>query len=84
MTTVELIPASMFSCDECGRDNFVRHRRVEVESLEGTEILEEAREESRELMETLGFFVDGFFLQVPTEVTCSHCKAEFAVDLGER
>lgn len=87
MTTdrVELLPAFLWICHACGRDNFARCRMVDRESLEGTEILEDAVEECAELTRELGLTVDGYFLMAPQTVTCAHCQAEFETEIdGEQ
>lgn len=74
--TVELIPASMWVCDACGRDNFVRHRRVEWDSDEAAKIIAQLADgEDIDDMATAGEW-----LIAPTEVVCGHCKAEFTVE----
>ena len=71
-TKVELLPAHMWICDACGRDNFVRCRQVDPESDEG-----------RELAEDAGRFMEGDFLTAPDRVACDFCHAEFDVEMGE-
>jgi hypothetical protein len=75
--TVELIPAYMFVCDECGRDNFIRVRGIEPESAEGRELAAFA-EGVRRLVG--GEVVATRFLDPPREVVCGGCGSTFAVD----
>jgi hypothetical protein len=85
--TVELLPAFMWVCDSCGRDNFERCRRVDPESIEGTELFAEVAAENAELAEDLGesLTVGGEFLAAPQRVKCGHCGAEYATEIdGDR
>lgn len=73
MKSVELLPAHLWICDECGRDNFVRCLEIDPES-----------DRARSLAEEFGVeFTDGHFLAAPTEVECFHCGACFSVDAEE-
>lgn len=65
---VELLPAYMFDCPDCGRENFARGL---VPSLSEEEI-EEMRAEMG-----LSEFDAGHFMQMPTEVSCKHCWSKF-------
>jgi hypothetical protein len=81
--SVELLPAFLFVCDECGRDNFSRMHRIEPESLEGTEIAEEIGRENAELAETFGLTVGGDYMVMPDEVVCEFCGTVFEVNDGD-
>jgi hypothetical protein len=80
---VELVQAFLWTCEDCGRDNFERAIRVEPESLEGQEVAEFAKsaaEEANESAQALGIEIGGDFLMAPTSVKCQHCGAEFSTD----
>lgn len=66
--TVELRMAFAFTCEECGRDSFVRG--IVPESLEG-QIPEDV---------DLGDFDGGEWVMRPERVTCGHCGLMFAVE----
>lgn len=64
---IELHPAHVWDCDECGRENFCRGI-----------VVEPSEEERAEMEEAMGEpFVMGDWLTAPNEVTCAHCGAEF-------
>lgn len=73
--TVELLPAFLWVCDVCGRDNFERCRRIEPESLEAAEL--------QAFAEEFKIHHEGDFLESPGEVKCAYCGAEFDVDFSE-
>jgi len=67
MSEVELHPAHVWTCEECGRDNFCRGVVAEFDS-----------EDRAEFVETFGEKpLPGFWMTAPTEVTCGHCGVEF-------
>lgn len=70
--SVDLHQAFLWTCDDCGRDNFERAITVDPESIHPDD-LAEAREA----------FGDGIFLKAPTRVTCEHCGARFAACDGD-
>ncbi len=53
MKTVELIPASMFVCDECGRDSFVRHIVLD-EDARTDEMIALEEKANLEIIEAIG------------------------------
>jgi len=65
---VELHPAFVWDCDECGRENFVR-----------AVVAEMSEEEEAEAKEYFGYepWEDGEFLRSPKTVQCEFCGAEF-------
>jgi rubredoxin len=86
MRKVELHPAHLWTCDDCGRDNFERAIRVEPESLEGQEVYELTQllaEEANESAEVLGIVVGGEWTMRPDHVKCRHCGAEFETLKGD-
>lgn len=81
---VELHQAFLWTCEECGRDNFERAVHLSPESVEGRELSLRAREaygDASEAAEALGVETDGAWLMAPSRVRCSSCSAEFkAID----
>lgn len=76
MRTVELRQAFMWTCDECGAENFAR--AIAVESKTQQEVEEQIRgdlglEEYESIPEGHG----GQFVMAPTTVTCTHCCTEY-------
>jgi hypothetical protein len=65
---VELRPAYVFDCDECGRENFVRGIVPEFSEEELAEIRLEQGIEPWEM---------GDFVTMPEVVKCQHCNAVF-------
>jgi hypothetical protein len=83
MDTIELHQAFVFTCEDCGRDTFVRAVEISPEAMEGTEMDDETREsltDANEAAEACGINVGGTWLMAPDTVTCSHCGAEFATE----
>jgi len=82
--TVELHQAFLWTCEECGRDNFERAVHLAPESVEGRELSLQAREayaDASEAAEALGVELDGAWLMAPSRVRCPHCGTEFeAID----
>ncbi len=72
MKKIELRPAYIWDCDECGIENFERTIIIPIE-----ELTEEEREQfsEEELQEFLG--EDGSFQSMPNNVTCSNCDTEY-------
>jgi|MGYP000857371317 hypothetical protein len=85
MKSVELHDAFFFSCEECGKDNFVRSISISPEELEDTEdqaILDEMTTAMREIAEN--FKEEGLILEqgqklmlCPRFVTCQFCAEKF-------
>lgn len=72
---IDLHPAHVWDCEECGRENFCRCVAVELDPSDpcDAELLEIARAECTET----GNKVEGFWQTAPETVTCAHCGAEF-------
>jgi hypothetical protein len=79
---VELHQAFVWTCEDCGRDNFERGTIIEPEAMAGTP--EQLRSEA-ELQEAniclSALDIDarvGFtWMTAPVRVTCGHCGAKF-------
>jgi rubrerythrin len=73
MASVELHPAFLWTCDECGRDSFARAILVDPESLDAAD---------RERLDAiLGEGWDGAeALMAPAEVTCPYCGATYEAE----
>jgi rubredoxin len=63
---VELLPAYMWDCPECGGENFERGIVPEM-----------SEEDKAELREEHGVVEDGHWMLMPSKVTCRHCEATF-------
>jgi hypothetical protein len=73
---VELRPAYVWDCEECGRENF--HRGL---------VPELSAEERYELLESHGLdaWEAGAFVAMPERVICSYCGSTFqAAHFGDR
>jgi hypothetical protein len=70
MTTVELHMAFLWTCDDCGRDNFVRGVTVAPEAIDPDEL-------PGDVAEWLDAGGDGGWMSAPDRVTCEHCRATF-------
>lgn len=65
---VELRPAFVWDCPECGREHFARAVVPEMSPEREAEMRNEYGIES---------WVEGDFLLAPDRVTCPHCEIEF-------
>lgn len=65
---VELVPAWLWTCDECGRDNFERSIVAELSAEEMDELKQDHGIEE---------FHEGDFLSAPDQVVCQGCGEEF-------
>jgi len=65
---VELVPAWLWTCDNCGRDNFERSVVAELSAEEMDELKQEHGVEE---------FHEGDFLSAPEQVCCKGCGEEF-------
>jgi hypothetical protein len=74
--TVELVQAFLWTCDDCGRDNFERAITVSPESISPDNLPESVDPEILEQWTSAGG--EGCFMMAPDRVKCSHCQAEFA------
>lgn len=74
MEKVELLPAFVWDCPQCGRENFVRGLVPELDEDELAEVRDRLGVEPWE---------EGFPLMAPSEVECSHCKSGWqSIDFG--
>lgn len=72
---VELIPAFLWFCNECGTENYSRCLVPEMSEAEMDELREEHGVEAWEA---------GMFCCKPARVICSFCNGEFqTVDFGK-
>lgn len=72
---VEMHQAYLWTCDDCGRDQFERAIPVARDSLD---------EEDKEAFDALLEGVDGVHaLAAPQEVTCKDCGAKFRATYGD-
>ena len=80
LASVELHQAFVWTCDDCGRDNF--ERSVVYEPLASE------KDEHLRLLHGLGAdesipeTLDCDLVTAPDRVACSHCGARFDVDFG--
>jgi hypothetical protein len=72
--TVELHLAYLWTCDNCGRDNFDRAVSVPASAV----TLEGQSEEVREWIES---GESGDFQAKPDRVKCLHCSAEYDTEV---
>lgn len=72
---VELFTAFVFTCDDCGRDTFVRSAVFEPGSIDI-----DGLRESEEIKEWIAEGGSGEFCTAPVRVACSHCCAKFDVE----
>jgi hypothetical protein len=70
--TVELLPAFVWCCEDCGRDTFCRALVVEMEPDKRRELLAH-----NDISEMEG----GEFVAVPESVTCPHCGSTFETEV---
>lgn len=66
MKEVELFPAFMWDCDNCGRENFVRATIPQL-----------SEEERAELKYEYDIDMDGFIMESPKRVICKFCETKF-------
>lgn len=71
---VELHDAFFFICPECGKTTFLKGMIQEMSEEDLTEMKSVAGIDLED---------DGYFLNIPEEVACHHCKEGFDVDLEE-
>lgn len=71
MKEVELQPAHVWTCEECGRDNFCRGVVVEFTAEDALEMAELEPGIDPEQWRS------GFWISTPDEVTCVHCGEVF-------
>ena len=82
---VEIHPAFMWICANCGRDNFERLISIEKESLsdkDKEEIIEDFELEGPDELEEILSSGKSFSL-APAEVKCDYCSSSFETDPGD-
>jgi hypothetical protein len=72
---VQMNPAYCWTCDECGRDNFVRAVRADISEEESLDKLRKMGQ--LQPYEELPEGVEGDWITYPDHVKCNHCEAEF-------
>jgi hypothetical protein len=77
--TVELVQAFLWTCEECGRDNFERAITLESESIDPDDLPEAAGTDPETVREWLQSGGEGAWVTAPSHVRCQHCGAEFDV-----
>lgn len=80
MTTVELHAAFVWTCDDCGRDNFTRGVTVAPESIDPGDLPDARNADAEAIGEWLESGGGGDFLMAPDAVTCGHCGSRFATE----
>jgi len=78
---VELHEAYIWTCDDCGQDNFGRMIELEPDSELIPESLRSEVSTFASIQRAHG--VGGAFLTRPSRVACLFCGSEFDVDDGE-
>lgn len=82
--TVELHAAHVWTCDECGRDNFCRAVTFEPTEDQLPGLLEAAGIDRQDYDEwTADPDNGGIFTSIPDEVACEYCGAEFGVETDD-
>jgi len=75
--TVELAQAFVWTCDDCGRDNFERGTVMPPGAINPAGICMESPEQAEAIQEWLESGGSGDFVMQPARVRCRHCNAEF-------
>lgn len=70
---VELHPAHVWDCDECGRQNFCRAVVLELNEQDREALITRYGGDEED-------WQTGDIVCAPDDVTCQHCGATFAVD----
>jgi len=68
MEPIEIRPAYVFTCNECGRDAFLNGIIAEFSPEEMQELRDEQGVEAGEI---------GTWMTIPDVVACKHCGAEY-------
>lgn len=71
---VELRDAFVWTCDECGRDNFIHAQIIDTEGLSESELQTHGIIEDDESIDEFEYFV-----RYPDSVKCPHCNAVYEV-----
>jgi hypothetical protein len=77
---VDLVQAFLWTCDDCGRDNFERAITVSPESIDPNNLPEGFNDKDEEITEWITSGGEVVWLAAPDHVTCRHCGSEFDVD----
>lgn len=80
MRSVDLHQAFLWTCEDCGRDNFERAVAVEPESREGrlfADLTDHAVDEVNEVLGERGASAGLCLVMAPEMVRCPHCGAEY-------
>lgn len=75
LPVVEIHPAWVFTCEDCGRDTFVRSTVYDAKAVDLDEQFDP--EDAEAIREHIADGSDGQFLTAPDRVKCSHCGAAF-------
>lgn len=75
--TVELVQAFVWTCDECGQDNFERAITLAPESIDPDDLPSTGGMDPEEVREWLEEGGQGVWVTAPTHVKCRHCGTEF-------
>lgn len=70
MEEVELHQAFFWTCNQCGKDNFIYAVTVRLSE-------EQVQEVVKERGGTEDFWRNGAYLQTPNKVTCKFCSAQY-------
>jgi hypothetical protein len=81
--TVELLRAFLWTCDDCGRDNFERAVTISPESIDPENLPEVPGLDRETLQEWIESGGQGEWVTAPRHVRCKHCNARFDVSQGE-
>ncbi len=74
--TTELVQAFLWTCDDCGRDNFERAITIAPESINQGDL--PSGLDADDLREWAQQGGNGLLAMAPDRVRCGHCRAEFA------
>lgn len=79
MTTVELVPAYVWDCERCGRENFQRSVSVVLnpDDPDDADVIRQMHDIPDADPIPEGMSVRA--MTTPDRVTCRHCEAEFKV-----
>jgi hypothetical protein len=75
--TVELFQAFLWTCDDCGRDNFERGITVAPESISREDLPVGVGIDTEAIQEWMENGCHGDWVTNPSKVRCSHCGSEF-------
>jgi hypothetical protein len=75
--TVELIQAFLWTCEDCGRDNFERGITISPESIDPEDPPDTPGADPDTIRDWLEAGGEGGFVVAPDQVKCRHCGSEF-------